>query len=100
MPLPRDPLIDTAVMVDAAAQLTCAHPDLAFVGSGYSYFQQWLGHVAQHQVRTGAITSVGIGRNMLSYPWMPADLLAGEPSCAPGWCAAPSATAPPAPATG
>jgi NADPH2 dehydrogenase len=75
---PRDPLIDAAVMVDAAARLTCAHPDLTFVGSGYSYFQQWLGHVAQHQVRTGAITSVGIGRNMLSYPWMPADLLAGE----------------------
>jgi NADPH2 dehydrogenase len=75
---PRDPLIDAAVMVDAAARLTRAHPDLAFVGSGYSYFQQWLGHVAQHQVRTGAITSVGIGRNMLSYPWMPADLLAGE----------------------
>ena len=75
---PRDPLIDAAVMVDATARLTRAHPNVAVIGSGYSYFQQWLGHVAQHQVRTGAITSVGIGRNMLSYPWMPADLLAGE----------------------
>ena len=74
---PRDPLIDAAVMVEATARLTRAHPNLAIIGSGYSYFQQWLGHVAQHQVRTGAITSVGIGRNMLSYPWMPADLLAG-----------------------
>jgi 2,4-dienoyl-CoA reductase-like NADH-dependent reductase (Old Yellow Enzyme family) len=74
---PRDPLIDAAVMVEATARLTRAHPNLAVIGSGYSYFQQWLGHVAQHQVRTGAVTSVGIGRNMLSYPWMPADLLAG-----------------------
>lgn len=75
---PRDPLIDTAVMVDATAQITRAHPNVAVIGSGYSYFQQWLGEVAQHQVRTGAVTSVGIGRNMLSYPWLPADLLAGE----------------------
>ncbi len=74
---PRDPLIDAAVMVEATARLTRGHPNLAIIGSGYSYFQQWLGHVAQHQVRTGAVTSVGIGRNMLSYPWMPADLLAG-----------------------
>ena len=66
-------------MLAATAELTAAHPDVAVVGSGYSYLQQWLPHVAQHAVRTGRATSVGIGRNMLSYPHLPADVLAGRP---------------------
>jgi 2,4-dienoyl-CoA reductase-like NADH-dependent reductase (Old Yellow Enzyme family) len=76
---PNDPLIDAARMIAAAAALARAHPELAIVGSGYSYFQQWIPHVAQHVVRTGGATSVGIGRGMLSYPWLPADVLAGRP---------------------
>ncbi len=55
-----------------------AHPDVAIVGSGYSYLQQWLPNAAQHTVRTGGATSVGIGRGMLSYPQLPADVLAGR----------------------
>jgi NADPH2 dehydrogenase len=66
-------------MIAATAELTRAHPDLAVVGSGYSYLQQWLPNAAQHAVRTGGTTSVGIGRGMLSYPHLPADVLAGRP---------------------
>ena len=76
---PEDPLVGAARMIAATTELTRAHPDLVIVGSGYSYLQQWLPHVAQHQVRTGAVTSVGIGRGMLSYPHLPADVLAGRP---------------------
>lgn len=76
---PEDPLVGVARMVAATAELAAAHPDLAIVGSGYSYLQQWLPHAAQCAVRTGAVTSVGIGRGMLSYPWLPADVLAGRP---------------------
>jgi len=76
---PEDPLVGAARMIAATAELTRAHPDVAIVGSGYSYLQQWLAHAAQHAVRTGGVTSVGIGRGMLSYPHLPADVLAGRP---------------------
>ena len=76
---PEDPLVGAARMIAATAELTRAHPDLAIVGSGYSYLQQWLPNVAQHAVRTGGTVSVGIGRGMLSYPHLPADVLAGRP---------------------
>lgn len=76
---PNDPLIDAARMIAAAAELARAHPSLAIVGSGYSYLQQWIPNVAQHVVRTGGSTSIGIGRGMLSYPWLPGDVLAGRP---------------------
>ncbi len=75
---PNDPLIDAARMIAATAELARAHPELAIVGSGYSYLQQWLAHIGQHAVRTGGATSVGIGRGMLSYPHLPRDVLAGR----------------------
>jgi NADPH2 dehydrogenase len=76
---PEDPLVGAARMIAATAELARAHPDMTVVGSGYSYLQQWLPHAAQHAVRTGGATSVGIGRGMLSYPQLPADVLAGRP---------------------
>jgi 2,4-dienoyl-CoA reductase-like NADH-dependent reductase (Old Yellow Enzyme family) len=73
-------------MIAATAELARGHPDLAVVGSGYSYLQQWLPHAAQHAVRTGGATSIGIGRGMLSYPQLPADVLAGRPLRADHLC--------------
>ena len=75
---PEDPLVGAARMIAATAELTRAHSDVAVVGSGYSYLQQWIPHAAQHAVRTGGAVSVGIGRGMLSYPHLPADVLAGR----------------------
>jgi 2,4-dienoyl-CoA reductase-like NADH-dependent reductase (Old Yellow Enzyme family) len=83
---PEDPLVGAARMIGATAALADAHPDVAIVGSGYSYLQQWLPHAAQHAVRTGGTTAVGIGRGMLSYPHLPADVLAGRPLQAPLLC--------------
>ena len=37
-------------------------PQLAIVGSGYSYLQEWLPHVAQHSVRQGLADVIGVGR--------------------------------------
>ncbi len=75
---PDDPLVDVARLVHAAAELTHAHPDMTVVGSGYSYLQEFVGHVAQAVVRRGDATMVGLGRTMLSYPGLPADVLAGR----------------------
>ncbi|MFW2380354.1 MAG: NADH:flavin oxidoreductase [Acidimicrobiales bacterium] len=75
---PRDPLADVAYHVETTAELTKAHPELIIVGSGYSYLQELLPNVAQYQVRTGGVDLVGLGRMALSYPTLPADVLAGR----------------------
>lgn len=77
---PEDPLVGVARQLHVTSQLKAAFPNLVFVGSGYSYLQQWLGHVAQHCVRNDMVDSVGLGRMVLSYPEMPADILAGRES--------------------
>ncbi len=76
---PEDPLIGVARQINATAQLKKRHPELIVVGSGYSYLQDWLGHVAQSVVRQGMVDSVGLGRMVLSYPELPVAVLAGKP---------------------
>ena len=47
------------------------------VGSGYTYLQEWLPHVGAARRRaTGCADFVGLGRMVLSYPELPADVLA------------------------
>ena len=76
---PEDPLRGVARHVALTAALKAEFPDLLFVGSGYSYLQEWLPHVAQHAVRTRQTDFVGLGRMVLAYPDLPADVLAGLP---------------------
>ncbi|MGF7216179.1 2,4-dienoyl-CoA reductase-like NADH-dependent reductase (Old Yellow Enzyme family) [Spirosoma lacussanchae] len=76
---PEDPLRGVKRQIDVTAELKQAFPELVIIGSGYSYLQEWLPNVAQHVLRTGMADSVGFGRMVLSYPTMPADLVAGRP---------------------
>lgn len=75
---PEDPLVGVARQINAAAQLKRDFPNLVMVGSGYSYLQDWLPNVAQRVVRDGLIDMVGLGRMILSYPEIAADVLAGN----------------------
>jgi hypothetical protein len=75
---PEDPLRGVARHVQVTASLKAAFPQLAFVGSGYTYLQEWLPHVAQHNVRLGLTDFVGLGRMVLAYPGFAADVLAGR----------------------
>jgi NADPH2 dehydrogenase len=43
------------------------------IGSGYSYLQEYLPHVAQYVLRQGWADMIGVGRLILSYPTMLAD---------------------------
>jgi NADPH2 dehydrogenase len=72
---PEDPLVGVARQIHAARACKAAVPDLPLVGTGYSYLQDYLPHVAQAVVRAGWIDLVGLGRMVLSYPEMPADTL-------------------------
>ena len=75
---PEDPLRGVARQIRATALLKRSCPALVFVGSGYSYLQEWLPHVGQHAVRTGMTDFVGLGRMVLAYPDLPTDVLAGR----------------------
>lgn len=75
---PEDPLVGVARQIRATAELKRQHPDITFVGSGYTYLQDWLPHTAQAVVRNGWVDSVGLGRMVLSYPELPADVLSGK----------------------
>ena len=72
---PEDPLVGVWRQIEVARQCKAALPDLPMVGTGYSYLQDFLPHVAQAVVREGWIDLVGIGRMALSYPKLPADTL-------------------------
>ena len=63
----------------AARRIKAACPDTVVVGSGFTYLQDWVAHVAQPMVADGWMDVVGLGRMALSYPELPADVLAGRP---------------------
>ncbi len=75
---PEDPLVGVARQIEVTARLKQHRPGLLFVGSGYSYLQEWLPNVAQRVVSNEMVDFVGIGRMVLSYPEMLADVLAGR----------------------
>ncbi len=74
---PEDPLVGVERQIQMARQCKQAVPELPLVGTGYSYLQDYLPHVAQAVIREGWIDFVGLGRMVLSYPEMPADILSG-----------------------
>jgi 2,4-dienoyl-CoA reductase-like NADH-dependent reductase (Old Yellow Enzyme family) len=77
-PPPEDPLVGVARLLGAARDLKRAVPDVVVVSSGWTYLQEFVPHVAQACVREGWFDAVGLGRMVLSYPELPADVLAGR----------------------
>lgn len=65
---PEDPLIGVAQQMDVTRQLKKPFPDFIFIGSAYSYLQDFLPHVAQAAIREGWVDMVGLGRMVLTYP--------------------------------
>ncbi|MEM7306669.1 MAG: NADH:flavin oxidoreductase [Planctomycetota bacterium] len=76
---PQDPLLEVARHLHLVRRCKQHLPELLFVGTGYSYLQEWLPHVAQYELRRGHVDLIGLGRMTLSYPELPRDVLAGEP---------------------
>ncbi|MCA9055148.1 MAG: NADH:flavin oxidoreductase [Planctomycetaceae bacterium] len=75
---PEDPLIGCVRQIITGRDLKAAVPDVVLVGTAYTYFQEFLPHVAQAVVRENWIDSVGIGRLVLSDWTLPAKVLRGE----------------------
>ncbi len=76
---PEDPLVGCFRQIDVVRRIKEQLPELCVVGTAYTYFQEYLPHVAQGVVRSGWTDLVGIGRMVLSYWDLPAHVLAGSP---------------------
>jgi 2,4-dienoyl-CoA reductase-like NADH-dependent reductase (Old Yellow Enzyme family) len=75
---PEDPLVGCVRQIHAVREVKRGLPGVPIVGTAYTYFQEFLPHVAQAVVRAGWVDSVGIGRLVLSDWDLPAKLLAGN----------------------
>ena len=75
---PEDPLVGVARQMTATRTLKQQFPQLIFVGTAYTYLQDYLPNVAQAAIREGWADSVGLGRMVLSYPELPWHVLQGR----------------------
>ena len=75
---PEDPLVGVARQMYAARILKRQFPNLIFMGSGYTYLQEFLPNVAQAAVREDWVDCVGIGRMILTYPELLRDASEGR----------------------
>lgn len=75
---PEDPLIGVVRQMEVTRFLKQRFPDLVFVGTGYTYLQEFLPVVAQAAIREGWVDAVGLGRMVLSYPELPLDVISGR----------------------
>lgn len=75
---PEDPLAGVARQLRITAEIKKAFPNLAIVGSAYSYLQEWLPYIGQNVLNNNMADFIGLGRMVLSYPDMPHDILNGR----------------------
>jgi NADPH2 dehydrogenase len=76
---PEDPLVGAVRQLGVVRTLKAQFPELIFVGSAYSYFQDFLPYVAQAAVREAWVDCVGLGRMTLVYPEVLREVLEGKP---------------------
>lgn len=76
---PEDPLFGVMRQMEATRLLKRQFPNLIFVGSAYSYLQDFLPYVAQAAIGEGWTDFVGLGRMVLSYPEILWDASEGNP---------------------
>lgn len=65
---PEHPLVGADRHFRVTRMIQQAYPELAVVGTGYSYFQEFLPQVAAGNLAAGHVTFVGVGRASLSQP--------------------------------
>jgi 2,4-dienoyl-CoA reductase-like NADH-dependent reductase (Old Yellow Enzyme family) len=71
---PEHPLIGVDRHFHATEVIQRAYPDLAIVGTGYSYLQEFLPQAGAANLRDGRVTFVGLGRASLAQPDLPRQL--------------------------
>lgn len=76
--MPEHPLYNVGRHIEAVRKIKQFCPGMLVVGSGYTCLQEYLPNAAEYSVRHGWADFVGIGRMVLSYPEICADVLQGK----------------------
>ena len=76
---PEDPLLSVHRHLSLVREVKREFPQLIVVGSGYTYLQEWLANVAEHEAGSGHVDFAGLGRMMLTYPEYPFHALERRP---------------------
>ncbi|OQA75912.1 MAG: NADPH dehydrogenase [Lentisphaerae bacterium ADurb.Bin242] len=78
-PPPENPLYNVSRHLAAVKRIRELCPEMLVVGSGYTCLQDYLPNAAEYSIAHNEADFVGIGRMVLSYPEICADVLAGKP---------------------
>lgn len=71
------PLVGVARLIHLARVVQAEVPGMVVVGTGYSWFRQYLGQAAAGVLRRGWARIIGVGREAFAYPDFARDLLRG-----------------------
>jgi 2,4-dienoyl-CoA reductase (NADPH2) len=72
---PEHPLVGVGRLIDLAAQVQRAHPQMVVVGTGYSWLRHLMPYVAAGSIAEGLARVVGVGRMAFAYPDFARDIL-------------------------
>ncbi len=72
---PEHPLIGLVRILDITGQIQKAAPELAVIGTGYSWLRSLLPYVAAAYKNKGMVTFIGAGRMSFAYPDFPKDII-------------------------
>ena len=78
-PPPENPLYNVSRHLAAVKRIRELCPGMLVVGSGFTCLQEFLPNAAEYALARGETDFAGIGRMVLSYPEICADVLAGKP---------------------
>jgi 2,4-dienoyl-CoA reductase (NADPH2) len=74
-PSPEHPVVGVARLIHLCGRLQKQYPEVALVGTGYSWLRTLLGYVAAGALEQGLARLIGVGREAFAYPDFAADLL-------------------------
>ncbi len=69
------PLKGIERLLYGAAKIKEAYPDIAVIGTGYSWFKQFAPNIAANEILKGRTDIMGMGRNSFAYPDFANDIL-------------------------
>ena len=72
---PEHPLIGVARLINLSADIQKTFPDMAFIGTGYSWLRTLLPNVAAAVKAKGLISLIGAGRMSFAYPDFAKDIV-------------------------